>query len=640
MCGIAGLYSIGTIDMDNLRVVATRMTDALAHRGPDGAGIWIDQNHPLALGHRRLSILDLSPTGAQPMHSGTDRYTMTYNGEIYNAPEMHKQLEARGYTFRGTSDTEVILSYIEEFGFENALKTMHGMFALAVWDKKTRTLHLARDRFGKKPLYIGWAGKDLVFASELKAFKTHPDFTGEIDPLTLSNYLQYGYINAPRCIYKGVWTLLPAHSLTLDLSSLTPGENIAAHSGLKPYWPAYNLAKQDKINMTETEAITHLEGLLKKSVQGRMIADVPLGAFLSGGIDSSTIVALMQKHSAKPVDTFTIDFDVQAYSEADHARNIAKHLGTNHHELKVTSKDALAVVPDLPIICDEPFSDISVIPTVLLSKLTREHVTVALSGDGGDELFGGYSRHTHLPSIWNTLSRVPAPLRPLISGTGKKIPTGLFSLLNHDPQFPIRIEKLKSALSAHSYQELYSLSLSRWPNPPLCKDSQPSPQNTFWSVSFDDAPSTPETLMLADTLGYLPDNVLVKVDRSSMAQALEARAPFLDPRVFEFAWQLPLDLKIRHKQGKWIIREILKKHVPASLFERPKQGFVVPIDSWLRSDLKDWAEDLLSEEALAEHSYFDAETIRQSWSAHKESKQNNAIPLWTILMFQAWIKAQ
>ncbi len=558
MCGIAGLYSV-KIGQNQTRNHVKFMTDAMVHRGPDAGGVWTDDNINIALGHRRLSIMDLSPAGAQPMLSPSGRYVMTYNGEIFNAPALRNAVLKRNKdtTFSGHSDTEILLAHIDEFGLEATLKAAHGMFAIGLWDKAEKTLHLARDRFGKKPLYLGWAGDDFAFASELKSFKRHPNFTRDINPHVRAQYLQYGYINAPHCIYKDVWMMPPAHYISLDITTLKRHTNIPNDIGFTRYYDPIELAINGQKNTHTLEpnpAAAILDDVLRQSVSNRMASDVPLGAFLSGGIDSALITAMAQDQARAPIDTFTIGFDVAAYSESAHANTIASHLGTNHHNLNVTARDAIDIIPHLTSMYDEPFSDMSAIPTAILSHFTRKTVTVALSGDGGDELFGGYTRHRALVRIWGGIKHMPQPLRRIMTRIIDGVPTNILTKLRPDnPNFITHITKLARVLPAATARELYDLSLMRMPNAPLnigaarddlTQDTLSAPPSPYhaaaWHNAFDNDMPLSAQIMLADTAGYMSDNVLTKVDRASMAHSLEVRTPYLDPRVFDCAWGLAM----------------------------------------------------------------------------------------------------
>ncbi len=644
MCGISGIYSYQKTNSQVINL-AEALSARLSHRGPDAAGSWGDNELPLALAHQRLSIIDLSPEGAQPMVSASGRYVMTYNGEVYNFPALMNELKQKGHSFRGRSDTEVMLAAIEEWGLNLALQKFNGMFAFALWDKKEKQLHLVRDRLGKKPLYIGWAGRDLVFASELKALRAHPDFGREIDRNVLRLYMRYSYVPAPHCIYKNVWTLPAGCRACLNLSSLDPGTDL---SGLfEPYWHHSRILEERRAatrNGNDESVLEDFEELLSACVSDRMISDVPLGAFLSGGIDSSCVAALMQKTSSKPVKTYTIGFHEAGFNEAEHAKKIAAHLGTDHHELYLGAQDAQNVIPELPHIYDEPFADISAIPTCLVSKFARQEVTVALSGDGGDEMFGGYNRHIEGPKIYDQMKWLPLPLRRKLAGEIKKRGCEeLDRLMPRIPQFGDKLHKAAQILPLESRAEIYKRLLSHWNEPEqLVLNVEDEPEIPLFSSDYRTRKklSFAEEMMAGDALSYLPNDILVKVDRASMAVALEARAPLLDKRIYEFAWSLPEKYKIRNGKGKWLLRELLKKHVPAEFFERPKQGFNMPVGAWLRGDLRDWAEDLLDEKKMRQDGHLNPDLVSSVWKEHKNGQGNHQTKLWTALCFQAWLRQQ
>lgn len=645
MCGITGFWDISRqINNDKLPIIVQQMSNTLLHRGPDSSGIWVDVEIGIALGHRRLAIVDLSPEGHQPMMSADGRYVMVFNGEIYNFLELQKQLETLGHQFRGHSDTEIMLAGFCQWGVLEAVKRFNGMFAFVVWDRLERILQLGRDRMGEKPLYYGWVGKTLVFASELKAFKVYPDFQPEINRDALASFLRYCYVPTPFSIYQGVYKLPPATLLSWN--------GIDSHSQPVSYWSVKETAELGTAHPflgSESEAIAQLETLLKEAVGLRIFADVPLGAFLSGGIDSSTVVALMQSQSSQPVNTFTIGFNEKEYNEAKHALAVAKHLGTNHTELYVTPEQALAVIPKLPALYDEPFSDASQIPTFLVSQLARQHVTVSLSGDGGDELFGGYNRYFLGRSIWQKIGWIPKPLRQtLASGlTGvspqawDRIFAQVGGLLPEKFKYTTPgyyVHKLAEVLGVPDPDTMYAGLVSHWKDPesvvhhsrePLTNVSDP----TTWAQLSDFT----ERMMYLDSVSYLPDDILVKVDRASMGVSLEGRIPFLDHRIVEFAWRIPLSMKIRNGQGKWLLRQVLYKYVPQALIERPKMGFGVPIDTWLRGPLREWAEELLDENRLRQQGFFNVQLIRQKWTEHSRGDRNWQYYLWDVLMFQAWL---
>ncbi|HJP68942.1 MAG TPA: asparagine synthase (glutamine-hydrolyzing), partial [Sphingomicrobium sp.] len=622
MCGIAGILGPGA-DAETV----TRMTRALAHRGPDDEGIWIEGDAELAFGHRRLAIIDPSPAGHQPMLSPSGRYVITFNGEIYNHADLRLELEGSGQKldWRGHSDTETLLACFELWGIKSTLQRASGMFALALWDQKQRVLTLARDRLGEKPLYYGrLKGRDgaFLFASELKAFNQHPGFVPEIDPEALRLFVRYLAVPAPLSIYRGILKLLPGTMLTLRRSVAEPI--------VEEYWSGAEVARigaANPIRLSPEEAADDLERVLERAVGRQMIADVPLGAFLSGGIDSSTVVAIMQKLSPQPVKTFTIGFHEQAYNEAEHAKAVARQLGTDHRELYVTPEQAMAIIPRLPTMYDEPFADSSQIPTHLVSALAAGEVKVALSGDGGDELFGGYDRYLITAGLWDKIAGIPRPFRAFAAKALTMVPVNAWTRLGDAaggllPR-TIRLKRLgdkvhKGAdmLCSESLDSLYDDMLSLWRDPQLVigapqgNPSQPAAVEQLGELGGV------ERMMALDMLGYLTNDILVKVDRAAMAVSLETRVPLLDPELVEFAWRLPLDMKIRGGTTKWLLRKVLSRHVPEKLIDRPKMGFGIPLDSWLRGPLRDWAEALLDERKLSEQGFFSPSQIRSSWDGH------------------------
>jgi len=622
------------------------MADAIVHRGPDDHGVWAEPRVGLGLAHRRLAIVDLSPAGHQPMPSASGRYVMVFNGEIYNHLDLREQLQVSGLApaWRGHSDTETLLAAFDAWGIEATLQRSIGMFAIAVWDKTLEHLLLARDRMGEKPLYYGWQGQGadavFVFGSELKALRAHSAFNAAIDRQALSLYLRHNYIPAPRSIYEGISKLQPGCTLTLSVAQPTPI--------IKEYWSALDkvlgATESRRLAREPVQAVDQLEALLKSAVSQQMMADVPLGAFLSGGVDSSTIVALMQAQASRPVKTFTIGFNERGYNEAEHAKAVAAHLGTDHTELYVTPEQAMDVIPLLPKMYDEPFSDSSQIPTFLVSQLARQHVTVSLSGDAGDELFSGYTRYNVAANAWNKLARVPLPLRRLAAGAITTLPPKAWDvLLGKLPRFGARIgdklHKGAGVLTSTSVDGLYHGLVSHWSDPAQVVIGGMEPQTLLTGLMPELEGVDPvERMMVLDMLSYLPDDILVKVDRASMAVTLESRVPMLDHRVVEFAWQLPQSLKQREGVGKWVLREVLYRHVPKALIDRPKMGFGVPIDAWLRGPLRDWAQALLDESRLRQEGYFHPEPILQKWREHQSGVRNWAYHLWDILMFQAWLE--
>jgi len=646
MCGIAGFWSAHPAD--DAPAVVTDMASRIRHRGPDDEGYWVDRDADVALAHRRLSIVDLSPLGRQPMASASGRFVIAFNGEVYNHRELRRELtnDASLRTeFRGHSDTEVMLAAIEGWGLRRAVNRFVGMFAFALWDRQQRELHLVRDRIGVKPLYYGWAGTTFVFGSELKALAAHPDFDPAIDRAAVALLLRYAYIPAPHSIYTRVQKLMPG--TMLRMRSPHP-----ASVSTFTYWSASQMAANglaDPFTGSADEAVAEVERLLQDAVALRMIADVPLGAFLSGGIDSSTVTAIMQAQSGRPVRTFTIGSLDRDCDEAPPARAVARHLGTDHTELYVSPRDAMDVIPRMPFVYDEPFADSSQVPTYLLSRLTREHVTVALSGDGGDELFAGYNRHVWGPRIWNTLARMPPGIRAAagrqLAAVSRDTYTSAFQAVGRflPERWQVRspadkAHKVARALSASNAEQLYLLLASRCDDPSaLVIDAVEPPARAWASAGFPDLTTK---MLYLDLVTYLPDDIMTKVDRATMACALEGREPLLDHRLVEFAWRLPLSMKIRDGQSKWPLRQILYRHVPKPLVDRAKSGFGLPIADWLRGPLRPWAEDLLGVHRLAADGFFNADVIRTQWQAHLSGRRNVLDALWAVLMFQAWLDAR
>lgn len=637
MCGITGYWSAGGKPDENL---VRRMGEAIASRGPDGSGAWVDEQTGIALSHRRLAIIDLSAAGHQPMVSECGRFVLIFNGEIYNHLQLRRELETIGAApeWRGHSDTETMLAAFAKWGIEGALHRFNGMFAFALWDRRERALTLARDRMGEKPLYYGHGGKTFFFGSELKSFRPHPDWSPEIDRNALADFLQYNYVPGPKSIYRGIRKLPAAHFVTIRNQGQDVGEPVA-------YWDIDDKARQPKMSGSAKELTDELEKLLLDSVKMRMASDVPLGAFLSGGIDSTIIAAMMQAQSDVPVRTFTIGFGEKAYNEAEHAKAIAQHLGTDHTELYVSAQDALDVIPKLPEIWDEPFADSSQIPTLLLSKLTRQHVTVSLSGDGGDELFCGYNRYVTGHAIWSKLARLPKPVRRSLAWgmlrTPKSVSKAVEVLLPKRfgvSNLPDRLPKLAEVLNVSDDRAYYRKLVSHWETPYATVIGADSEND--WQSDWSGPTSILERMMLADMKTYLPDDILVKVDRASMAVSLEGRVPLLDHRVVEFALRTPLAMKYRDGQGKWLLREVLYRHVPREMMERPKMGFGVPIEEWLTGPLRPWAESLLDERRLRHEGFLDPAPIRKKWREHLSGERRWHYHLWDILMFQAWLEQQ
>lgn len=635
MCGIAGTWRADE-PREVLESRARRMAAMLAHRGPDGAGVWADERAGIALGHRRLAIVDLSPAGAQPMTSASGRYVIVYNGEVYNHGDLRREAGRDGPSYRGHSDTESMLAAIDALGVADAVRRFVGMFAFALWDREERALHLVRDRLGIKPLYYAADGHTILFASELKSITADPDFDNTIDHEAAAQFLRFGYVPAPASIYRAARKLSPGTIATFFAPTQRAPE-------VSRYWSAEDVARRGMeapFTGSATEAADRLHALLREAVRTRMIADVSLGAFLSGGIDSSTVVALMQEQSPQPVRTFSIGYKSASYDESDSAARVAQHLGTAHVSLVVTPEDALAVVPRLASIYDEPFADSSQVPTLLVSQLARRHVTVALSGDGGDELFGGYNRHVWGSRVWNAIRTVPASARSLFSRAVQRIPSTAWDrALESIPGMGVRLPGQKLHKLAHVAQvaspaALY-FALCAQHSVPLARTDVPPPRAS-WHLPSDDLP---HWMMLGDLITYLPDDILVKVDRASMACSLEARVPLLDHRVVELAWSLPLSLKIHQGRGKWILREVLSRYVPAPLVDRPKMGFGIPIGEWLRGPLRDWASAYLEPDALARDGLVDVPVVRQLWTEHLRGRGSYEYALWNVLMLQAWVEA-
>jgi asparagine synthase (glutamine-hydrolysing) len=638
MCGLTGFWDRrAATGGEALSQLVGRMSDTLRLRGPDDSGVWVDAACGIALGFRRLAIVDLSPNGHQPMISADGRFVVAYNGEVYNFRELRVELEASGARFRGTSDTEVMIEGFSRWGVRPTIERLIGMFAVAIWDRESRRLHLVRDRLGIKPLYWGRFGALAVFGSELKALRAHPGWTPEIDQGATSAYLRFGYVPAPHSIYHGVQKLEPGCLLTIG----DEGEE-----RIERFWSLPDVVRagrEARIAVDDDEATDQLESLLKDAVGRRMVADVPLGAFLSGGIDSSTVVALMQAQSDRPVRTFTIGFREPGYNEAEQAKAVARHLGTDHTELYVEPDHARAVIPQLPDHYDEPFSDSSQIPTFLISELTRRHVTVALSGDGGDELFAGYNRYVWAQSIWRRLGWLPAGARDAVAAGLRSLPPpiwdGLFGLLPASVRPRLagdKVHKLAGMLQLAGPDAVYRQLVSQWDAPERLMPSISETRGLLFDASVaSTVPDFAERMRYIDTLTYLPDDILTKVDRASMAVSLEARVPLLDHRVVAFAWRLPQHLLVRGGVSKFLLRQVLYRYVPRALIDRPKMGFGVPIDAWLRGPLRGWAEDLLAEPSLRDGG-LEPEPILVQWRQHLSGARNAQYPLWAVLMLQAW----
>ena len=618
MCGISGYFQQGSLVPEYARRVGSEMADALAHRGPDDAGVWLDSRAGIVLAHRRLAVIDLSSTGKQPMLSHSGRYVIVFNGEIYNHADLRSQVDhlfPSKIPWKGSSDTEIFLEYIEHFGIKKALDEAIGMFALGLWDRVDRILYLARDRIGEKPLYYGWSNNVFLFGSELKALVRHPQFEKDIDRDALALFLRYSYIPTPWSIYRGIQKLTPGTyvQLSVEPTRIRTGELPEAQC----YWSlshAVTVGQTQPLRPSGYDIVDTIHDALSESVRLQMVADAPVGAFLSGGIDSSIIVALMQTHSSQPTRTFTIGFEDPRYDEATWARRVARHLRTDHNELYISNSDTLDIVPRLPLLYDEPFADSSQIPTVLVAEMARKHVTVALSGDGGDELFGGYDRYARTRQVWSVLSLVPRALRESCERvlTAVALNTWCVKLSGHDCRIRELVYRHSDILGSESGEEVYYRLLSGWKHPDNVVQSATEPPTLLSDrLLWPSAPELESRMMAIDTLTYLPDSVLVKVDRAAMSASLETRAPFLNHRVVECAWRLPLSVKIRKSCNKWILREVLSRYIPRTLMERDKKGLSVPLDSWLRGPLKDWAESLLCMQRLHREGFFLPNQIRK-----------------------------
>ncbi len=637
MCGIAGLIELGGVEArQRLEARAGAMGGAMPHRGPDQSAVWAAPDSGVAFAFRRLAILDLSEAGHQPMTSRDGRWTICYNGEIYSYRAIRADMEARGIVFRGTSDTEAMLEHIAAFGIEATLPRLVGMFAIALWDARERRLHLIRDRLGIKPVYWGEAESRFLFASELKCIRAALDSCPQIDRKALTDYIALNNVPGARTIYRGFQKLEPGCWL-----SVSPGERPV----IRRYWSMADVVSQPRRQLSDAQAIEEAEAMIREAVSCRMIADVPLGALLSGGVDSSTVVAAMQAAASGPVKTFTIGFGEAGYDEAAHARAVAAHLGTEHTELRLGASDALALIPSLPDWYDEPFADSSALPTYLVSRLAKGSVTVALSGDGGDEVFFGYNRHVAGPAAMRRMAPLPGALRDLAAGALSSVSTsrwdGLARLLPESRRPRMlgdKLHKLARVMAARSVEGMYQALIARWQDPSRLTgfdarlDDGPAEFTLPQTAFQDDA----ERLAALDTIGYLPGDILTKVDRASMAVSLEARVPLLDHRLVEFAWTLPTALKIRDGRGKWLLRQVLYRHVPRELVDRPKSGFAIPLADWLRGPLKPWAGDLLNADSMRRTGLIDPAPIARAWDEHLAGKGNHAEGLWTILMLEAW----
>ncbi len=646
MCGIAGyLGASAAFDPSSGPDVLRRMGEVIAHRGPDDAGVWVDADAAVGLVHRRLSIVDLSAAGHQPMLSAGGRFVLVFNGEIYNHLELREQLGEAAPAWRGHSDTETLLAGFEAWGLDETIERSVGMFALAVWDRERRELTLARDRLGEKPLYYGWQGGTLLFGSELKALRAHPAFAAPVNRDALCLLMRHNAISAPHSIFQGISKLLPGTLLTLSLAQ--------RDAAPRRYWDLRRVVADGLAHPfrgSPADAVDELDALLRTAVRGQMMSDVPLGAFLSGGVDSSTIVALMQAQSSRPVRTFTIGVPDQNYQEAEHARAVAKHLGTDHTELEVTPQQALDVIPRLPDLYDEPFADSSQIPTFLVAQMARRHVTVSLSGDAGDEVFSGYNRYVLANTLWRRFSLLPRGGRAGLGRALTAISPSTWDRLRGPVQSRLpagigqanvgdKLHKGADVMGARSAEDLYRMLVSHWQDPASVVLGATEPATVMTTPDLQ--PRTDgfiHRMMALDTLAFLPDDILVKVDRAAMGVSLETRVPLLDHRVVAFAWSLPLDYKLRGGVGKWPLRQVLYRYVPRELIERPKMGFSVPIDDWLRGPLRAWAEDLLEPGRLAQEGYFAPAPIRRKWDEHLSGRRNWQYDLWDVLMFQLWLR--
>ena len=652
MCGITGLISIN--NLNSLSNDIQLMSNTLSHRGPDFNGVWVDKENCIALGHSRLSIIDLSSAGVQPMISTKGRYVITFNGEIYNHQELRKRLNGN---WIGNSDTETLLSAFETWGIEATLPQLEGMFALGLWDTKEKVLYLARDRFGEKPLYFGWAKNSFLFSSELKAIKAFPGFSGTICPKALAQFIRFLYVPTPLSIYKGIFKLEPGCLLKLQVPfSFDIHENAISiddsfsNIQLTKWWSLSKLVISSKLKLIRNEkiAINELELRLREAINIQSLSDVPLGAFLSGGIDSSTIVALMQSQSDSKIKTFTIGFDESEYDESKYAKNVANYLGTDHYEVMVTAKDALDIIPKLPYIYDEPFADSSQIPSIIVSREAKKNVTVVLSGDGGDEIFGGYNRYNWAKRIWDNLSYLPFPMRQRIGRLLFLIPMDKWSYFPDIFGISMLGDKVWKLANRLNYvndgDELYNSLVAQDIKPNFFMNNNFANNMTMQFHPIIERSKIPlgllleERMMYMDSLTYLSDDILCKMDRASMFTSLETRSPFLDSRIVELSWRLPLNMKIRGNVSKWVLREVLKKYVPSQLTERPKAGFAIPIGKWLRGPLKYWAEELISEHQIKRSGQFNLISINNLWSEHQSLKRDHTNQLWAILMFQAWYK--
>ena len=640
MCGIAGFWGRPGPSAASLAETAAAMALPLRHRGPDDAGTWVDAENGVALGFRRLAIIDLSEKGHQPMRSRSGQYTVVFNGEIYNHPELAEELTARGHVFDGHSDTEIALAAFEEWGVDEALPRFVGMFAMGIWDARHRALRLVRDRLGIKPLFVWQRDGNVAFASELKAIAALPGFRRDLDPDALAAYFRYLYVPAPLSIYRDVGKLLPGHVLTLT----SPAGDV---SSSRPFWSVEEVARRERtvgFEGDDRDAVDALDTTLLEAVRLRLRADVPVGAFLSGGVDSSTVVALMQEVSPRPVRTFTVGFDAEEHDESANAAAVARHLGTDHQEMRLTGGDALDLVPSLPDMFDEPLADPSQLPTYLLCAAARQQVTVAVSGDGGDELFAGYNRYGFGSRIIPRASRLPAAPRQLVAAGLTSVRPGTWDRLQGGAAALFRVpehrlagekaHKLGHLLRQTTAPAMYRSLVSAWQRPPV--EGRDGVDERTAAILSDPSMSILERMMLSDQLAYLPDDLLAKVDRASMAVSLEVRVPILDHRVVELSWRLPESTKLRDGEGKWVLRQVLERRVPRELVDRPKVGFTVPLGDWLRGPLRGWAEERLRPERLRQVPGLDAERIHAMWGRFSSGRSADHLGLWTVLAFEAW----
>ena len=641
MCGITGFYQAGAADGEAMVHALHAMAQSLTHRGPDSEGFWVDGNCGIYLGHRRLSIQDLSPLGNQPMLSRSGRYVIIFNGEIYNFLELRADLEKEEWRFKGGSDTEVMLAALEVWGLERALASFTGMFAFALWDREKHELVLARDRLGEKPLYYGWRGNAFLFGSELKALRRHPAWESTINRDAVGLHVRHNYIPAPWSVFEGIFKLLPGACLILDTHT--------RQHRVKHYWSleeAFRKGIETPLNLPPAEIADLLEDKLRGIIRRQMIADVPVGAFLSGGIDSSTVVALMQSQRSSPVKTFTIGFNEDEYNEAKFAKAVARHLGTEHTDLYVSPQTVLDVVPEINRIYDEPFADSSQIPTFLISRLTRQHVTVSLSGDGGDELFCGYPRYFQTEKSWSSMNSYPLPARRFLASVIQAIPESAIDRLMYWPlkaftsrnpnQAGERLRRRTAAWSCGNYQGYYRELVSYWTGNSVVVGGREIPYAMNKPVPDIFSGDRYKQMQYLDASCYLPDDILAKVDRAAMANSLETRIPFLDHEFVELAVRIPTSVNLQHRDGKWPLREILKRYVPAEMVERPKQGFAVPLAQWLRNELREWAGDLLSQQALSSTGMFDGRLVQSAWNNHINNLADNSFQLWGLIIFQSW----